>query len=181
MMTGDIVRTTSELETEILKEFPKFRLVRKADSKLMKAIGFFLKVLTLGKMSLFMDHFTTTLGYTVYVPAGWDNYVEAAKLITLRHERVHMRQAKAHGVLWFSFLYLFVFFPVGLAFFRAKFEKEAYTETLRAYRDYGYPLDDIRQQQIVNHFTSAEYAWMWPFSKSMNEWCAKTMAEVLSE
>ncbi len=181
-MTGELTtQSLPELEVEIAKEFSGFRIVQKADVWPMKVIGFLLRVLTFGKMTAFMDHFTTTIGYKVFVPNGWRDYTQQAKMIILRHERVHMRQAKAYGVLWFSFLYLFAFFPIGLAYFRAKFEKEAYAETLRAYNDYGYPLDDIRRQQIVNHFIGAEYAWMWPFPKSMNEWYAKTIKEIVSE
>lgn len=146
----------------------------------MKAIGFLLRVMTFGKMTSFMDHFTTTIGTKVFVPSEWNTYSQQSKMIILRHERVHMRQAKAYGILWFSFLYLMVFFPVFLAYFRAKFEKEAYAETIRAYHDYGYSLDDNTKKQIVSYFTGPSYGWMWPFPKSLNAWYEEEKAKVLN-
>ena len=88
-----------KLLDEIKTEFPDFKLMKKKDSKLMNAIDGFLKVITFGQMMNFMESFVTTIGNTVYVPSAWDSKSPSAKAITMRHERVHMRQSKIMGRL----------------------------------------------------------------------------------
>jgi hypothetical protein len=169
------------LRRDIEREFPTFTLVSKRDSFLMRAISFFLLVVSFGKMRKFMTRFTTTLGDTVYTPTDWGIFSPRSQASILRHERVHMRQSREYSRLWFSFLYLFVFFPVGLAWYRAKFEMEAYEESLRAYREYG---TDITQPAIrasmLAHFTTAEYLWMFPFKKRLNKWFDDAVQRVLA-
>lgn len=170
-----------DYEAQVLAQFPKYRRVNKSDSNLMKAISWFLLMLSFGKNTSFMEHFTTTIGYTMYVPNGWDTWTEQSRLAVLRHEHVHMGQARSCGVFWYSFLYLFVFFPIGLAYWRMRFERQAYVETLRAYRDYGFSFDDARKQAICAYFTGPAYGWMWPFPQSVSDWYDATLKQVLSE
>lgn len=177
LMKADLLALTKE----ITAEFPTFNIVYKANSWFMKVINTLLWTMSFGKNTTFMSSFTTTIGCTSYVPSGWDGWTEEAKVSILRHERIHMRQTKTYGVVLFSFLYLFAWFPIGLAYWRSKFEKEAYTETLRAYRDFGYPLDDLRKQQIIEYFTGPAYGWMCPFHKSMSNWYDATLEQVLNE
>ena len=157
-----------ELERQIRKEFPKFNIVRKSESLLMKAIDIFLKVITFGRMKRFMIRFTTTVGCTVYVTEKWSESTTISRIITLRHERVHMRQRKKYGSFLFTFLYLFFPFPVLFAYYRRKFEMEAYEETMRSLVDLlpagrGRTLKSKRfKASMVKHFTTAEYFWMWP-------------------
>lgn len=161
------------LHTEIKLEFPTFKVVKKEDSRLMKAIALFLKIITFGQMDAFMTQFITTVGTTVYVTSKWGSMPETSRMAILRHERVHMRQARRHGRLLFSLLYLFVPLPTMFAYYRMKFEKEAYEESLRAYAEY-YGLEQVRnarfRDDIIKHFTSAEYFWMWPFKKNLENW-----------
>ena len=169
------------LRRDIEREFPTFVMISKRDSLLMRAVGFFLLVLSFGKMKQFMTNFTTTIGDTVYTPTDWETFSPRSQTIILRHERVHMRQARKYTRFWFSFLYLFMFFPIGLAWYRAKFEMEAYTESLRAYREYGIDITqpDIKAS-ILMHFTTAEYLWMFPFKGYLEKWFDKTVLEVLA-
>lgn len=157
---------------EIEEEFPTFRLVFKDRSRLMKAIDVFLKVITLWRMRAFMTSFTTTIGYTVYVArSSWDSMSPEGRAAVLRHERVHMRQRRKYGMVLYTFLYLLFPLPGGLAYFRAKFEKEAYEETIRAAVDYGWDVSDPGfRSRMVSHFTGPEYFWMWPFRKSVEAW-----------
>lgn len=159
------------LLAEVAREFPDFQVVRKSESRLMGVIDRFLRVITLGKMDTFMTRFITTLGTTMYVTDTWDTASPATKAITIRHERVHMRQAREWGSLFFSILYLF-FLPTVLAFGRTHFEKEAYEESLRAYHEYYGPkfFTPALKDDIVRHFTSAEYFWAWPWKKSIERW-----------
>jgi len=169
------------LRRDIEREFPTFVMVSKRDSLLMRAVGRFLLILSFGKMKQFMTNFTTTIGDTVYTPTDWETFSPRSQTIILRHERVHMRQARKYTRFWFSFLYLFVFFPIGLAWYRAKFEMEAYTESLRAYREYGIDITqpDIKAN-ILKHFTTAEYLWMFPFKGYLERWFDRTVQEVLA-
>ena len=89
---------------EIRKEFPNFKLVWKQDSRFMRLIAFFLRCITFGLQSTFQTHYITTIGCTVYVPDSWRTCSDLARTITLRHERVHMRQRRALSMPLFTFL-----------------------------------------------------------------------------
>ena len=165
-------------------EFPEFKIVAKKDSKLMKLIDVFLKVITFGQMNAFMQSFITTIGNTVYVPTNWEKYMVPTKAEIIRHERVHMRQAKKYGRFLFSFLYLMVFLPGGLSYFRKKFEMEAYEESLRAIYDYrglNILLSNELKEDIISHFTTAQYFWMWPFRKSVEAWYDDAVKKIIAE
>jgi hypothetical protein len=170
-----------DLIVEIQKEFPKFEIIKKEDSFLMKAIDIFLKIITLGKMKTFMSDFITTIGYKVYVPSGWELM---DKVTILCHERVHMRQANKYGRLWFSFSYLFLWAPTVFAHFRKKYEQEAYEESLRCIAKTGgikYIEDKLYRENVIAHFTSAEYFWTWPFRKSIETWYDSTVKKIQNE
>jgi hypothetical protein len=172
-----------ELLEEIKKEFSDFKLVPKANSKLMKFIGTFLAIITFGQATEFMTRFHTTVGYTVYVSQAWEGMSDVSKQVLLRHERVHMRQRKKFGFLLYAFLYVLFPFPLLFAYFRMRFEREAYTESMHATADL-YPgglgileRADYRKK-MLKHFTSAEYFWMWPFRKGLERWFDATLAEL---
>jgi len=170
-----------KLLVELIAEFPKFKIVRKSDSLLMKMADVFLKVITFGKMSTFMTSAITTNGYTVYVPDGWDITLNIGALL---HERVHMRQLRDHGAILFRLLYLLLWFPTVFAYYRRKYEQEAYEETMRydAERHGVSTLADPRyRENMILHFTSAQYFWTWPFRKSIEEWYDSTAARLRLE
>jgi hypothetical protein len=63
--------------------------------------------------------------------------------------------------------------PLGLAWFRARFEWEGYAETIRAVAE----LDGRARVEapafragIVGQFTSGAYGWMWPFRRTVEGW-----------
>lgn len=163
---GDV----TNLGLEIRAEFPSFRILPKEDSKFMLAIYWFLKIITFGNQRAFLTSFITTIGYTVYIPTAWPMYSSAEQMVILRHERVHMRQRRKYSMPVFSFLYLFVL-PGGLAYFRKKFEMEAYEESIRAANEYGFDITaDVYRDRMIHHFTTGEYFWMWPFKSSVLAW-----------
>ncbi len=174
--------TFSDLCNEIQKEFPKFSLKNKDQSFLMKLIGFHLFVLSFGKQNKFMTGFITTVGYTVYVPQGWASMRESDRCIILRHERVHMRQLRKYTPIFFTFLYLFFPLPFLFAYYRAKFEKEAYEESIRASVEY-YGVGVLSRagfkQRVLDHFLTGEYLWMWPFRKSIETWYESIAKELV--
>lgn len=155
---------------------------KKSESTLMKVIDIFLKVITFWQMDTFMTGFITTMGTTVYVTDSWEP--SPSRAVTLRHEMCHMEQSRRYTRILFSFLYLFVFLPGGLAYFRAKFEKEAYEESMYGAAQIGGPgalLRDAYRANIIGHFTSAEYFWMWPFKKSLDKWYDAAHSRVLAK
>ena len=178
-----IIEEYEKILKETRTEFPGFQIIKKKDSTLMKVIDVALKVITFGQMKLFMSGFITTLGEKVYVPESWDRTLAVSKAEIIRHERVHMRQAKKYGRLLFSLLYLLVPLPTGLAYFRKKFEQEAYEESLRAIYAYrgitALQSKDLKERTIA-HFTTAQYFWMWPFKKNLEAWYDEAVKKALS-
>lgn len=163
------------------QEFPDFKLVDKAKSGFMKALDVGLRIITLNQQKKFLTNYTTTVGNTIYTPDSWSVRSDSSRIITVRHELVHMRQAKRH--FFFKFLYLFVFFPVGLAYYRMKFEKEAYEESMRTIA-HLYGPDGLRsadRERIVNHFVSADYVWTWYSRKAIEKWYDEAKERILAE
>lgn len=174
MTTADKLQ---QLTRDIADEFPDFRVIKKQDSRFMKVIDLVLRVITLGKMTTYMTDFITTMGTTVYVPDYWYSLPETSRMTVLRHERVHMRQAQRYGRLLFSLLYLLVPLPLGLAYFRMRFEREAYEESIAAMFEYhGIDVFNVNVcNNFIRHFVSAEYFWMWPFRQSLERWFWSTV------
>jgi hypothetical protein len=172
------------LVREILAEFPAFRIVPKAGSPLSVAIDWGLRVITLGAQRHYMTRYHTVIGDTLYVPEGWQAMTDAARVILLRHERVHLRQRRRYGMVPFALLYLLPILPLGLAWFRARFEWEAYRETLRATAELRGldALDDpVLRREIVRRFVSGDYGWMWPFSDTIQRWFDQAVDDIRRE
>lgn len=154
-------------------EIPGFRIVRKDRSAFHRAIHVALIGLTLGRMRSYLDSFQTTIGKTVYVTADWDDLPADKRYVTLRHEAVHLRQFRRYTLPVMAVLYVLLPLPMGLAYFRARFEKEAYAETIRAAADvYGieHARSSSHRSYVIEQFMGASYGWMWPFRKSLERW-----------
>jgi hypothetical protein len=166
---------------EIEREFPRFRVVAKRGSRLSRAIDVALKIVTLGAQREFLTRYHTVIGDTLYVPASWDDAPDVARLITLRHERVHLRQRRRYGDALMAFLYLVPFLPLGLAYGRARLEWEAYQETMRAVHELRGPAalasPELRAY-IVAQFTGGAYGWMWPFPRVVGRWFDRAAAAI---
>jgi hypothetical protein len=159
--------------TEIRKEFPKFTIVPKDESVFSKLIDVALRIVTLGGQNRFITQYHTVIGYTLYVPHSWNALGDIERCILLRHERVHLRQRRRYGFLGMAFIYLVPFFPLGLAYGRARLEWEAYVETLRAtaeLRGVGAIKSPELRDTIVGRFTGPDYGWMWPFRSVVERW-----------
>jgi hypothetical protein len=166
------------------QEFPAFRIIPKDGNAFSRAIDVALKVITFGAQRRYMTHYHTVIGDTLYVPPGWSGMSDEARVILLRHERVHLLQRRRFGFLLFAFLYLVPVFPLGLAYGRARLEWEAYRETLRATVEVlgiG-ALDDGRlREEIVKRFVGGDYGWMWPFPKTIQRWIDQALGELRSD
>jgi hypothetical protein len=183
-MQGEAFRRSEALLRDIHEEFPAFRIVAKAGNALSIAIDAALRVITLGAQRHYMTRYHTVIGDTLYVPESWETMGDVARVILLRHERVHLRQRRRYGFIPFAALYLLPIFPLGLAYFRARFEWEAYRETLRAtaeLRGLDALHDGALRSEIVRRFVSGDYGWMWPFSRSVERWFDQAVVEIAHE
>lgn len=162
-------------------EIPGFRIVRKDRSRLQRAIHVALAVVTFGGMRSYMDGYQTTIRRTIYVTADWDDRDPLDRYVTLRHEAVHLRQFRRWTLPGMALLYVLLPLPMGLAWCRARFEQEAYAESIRAAAEvWGRhaPRDPAFRARIVEQFTGASYGWMWPFRASVERWYDRVLTEV---
>jgi hypothetical protein len=164
---------SERLIREMELEFPGFRIVGKRVSALSKLIDAALRMVTLGGQRHYMTHYHTVLGSTLYTPDAWESTADDDRVITLRHERVHLRQRRRLSFPVMAFVYLIPFFPIGLAYGRARLEWEAYEETLVATAELR-GLEALRspelREHIVRRFTGPDYGWMWPFRSVVERW-----------
>jgi len=158
---------------EIKKEFPNFNIKNKRTSLFMRVLNVLVIICTFGQQRKFMTDYVSVVNNVVYVPVNWYNWTEYNKVSILRHERVHMRQVKKYGSFWFNFLYLFFPVPFLFAYYRAKFEKEAYEETIKFAKIIGGVelLNDKKfKNHIISQFTTGKYGWMWINKKDIEDW-----------
>jgi hypothetical protein len=175
---------SDDLIDEIRSEFPRFRIVQKSESRLSRAIDIVLKIVTLWGQRDFMSRYHTVIADTLYVPGRWEDASDMDRAITLVHERVHLRQRRRYGDVVMTLLYLFAFFPLGLAYGRARIEWEAYAETLRAtaaLRGMQAAEDPAFRERIVRQFTGPAYGWMWPFPRTINRWYDEALEAICRE
>lgn len=182
-MTASMSRSEA-LVAAIRAEFPGFRIIPKAGNRFSRIIDVALRLVTIGAQHRYMTQYHTVIGYTLYVSEAWEAMSDVARVILLRHERVHLRQRRRYGFALFAFLYLVPFFPLGLAYGRARLEWEAYRETLRAtaeLRGWGALTDDALRDEIIRRFVGADYGWMWPFPDAIKRWIDEAIAELNAE
>src|SRR4051812_38426349 len=167
------------LVADLREELPRFRIVRKDRSRLHRLIDRVLVVVTFGQMRTYLDSFQTTIGNTVYVTPDWDDRDSDQRYVTLRHEAIHLRQFRKLTLPGMAILYVLLPLPLGLAWFRAHFEKEAYAESIRAAADvWGaeYPRRDEYRRYVIDQFMGASYGWMWPFRGGLERWYDRVLA-----
>jgi hypothetical protein len=167
---------------EMKDEFPSFAVVPKRGNSLQRAIHVALKIVTVGGMRTYLTQYHTVLFGKLWVPDSWETMGDVDRYILLRHERVHLRQRKKMGDLTMGFVYLVPFFPIGLAYGRARIEWEAYTETIRATAEVrGLPSAKLLRKHIVDRFVGPDYGWMWPFRSAVERWFDEVIADLAAE
>lgn len=170
---------SSKILAEISAEFPRFEVLYKRESRLQRAIHNALIVVTCGGQRVYLTRYYTVLFGKLWVPDSWDRLPDRDRYVLLRHERVHLRQRRRMGDVTMAFVYLVPFFPLFLAWGRARIEWEAYVETLRATTEiYGIAAAEALRPEIVRRFTGPDYGWMWPFPKTVHGWITATLAEL---
>jgi hypothetical protein len=170
------------LIAEIRREFPSFEILAKRTSALQRTIHFAVAVLTVGRMRTYLTQYHTVLFGKLWVPDSWETMGDEDRYILLRHERIHLRQRRRMGDVMMAFVYLVPFFPLGLAYGRARIEWEAYTETIRATAEIkGLPAAKLQRKFIVDRFVGPDYGWMWPFPRVVQRWFDEVIADLTAE
>lgn len=163
-------------------------LENKYDKWYWKALAGILTVISFGKID-FMHGTTTTIGNRIGLPGDWITWQPAQKYEALLHESKHFSQYKKFGfgnawvgIFPVGFAYLFLPFPVGIAYCRAIIEREAYAESLRAIIQLD-GADEARMTKsfFVSQYTSANYLWMWPFKSQVEKWFDDDVVRIIAE
>jgi hypothetical protein len=170
------------LLAHIANNIPKFKIIEKESSRLMRLLSF---LLFFNKR--FMKDFTTTIYPVIYYPKQLlQSGDEIGRIIILCHEYVHLQDRKKLGILfnilylspqifvllallsiWFSnnWLWCLLFILPMPSPFRAYFEYKAYKMSMCVYY---YILNKTPPIDFyVEQFTSPNYYWMFPFKGFM--------------
>lgn len=154
-------------------EFPRLRIVPKPASRFQRAIHRALVIISFGQMRDYLDGYHTTVGQRIYVTGNWERMSRDRKYLVLRHELVHVRQFRRYTLPLMAVLYLLLPLPIGLAWFRARFEMQAYAESIRGAAEL-YGIDHVKagafREDIVGQFTGPAYGFMWPFRRAVERW-----------
>lgn len=180
-MADQAQQRLDELLAELHDEFPRFRIVAKRESRLQRVLHYGLVAVTLGRVRDYMDSYHNTVGSTVYVTDDWDDKDANDRYVLLCHEREHMRQFRRFTAPGMMALYWLLPLPFGLAYFRARFERAGYEQTIRASAEvYGlhYVKDPSFRDYVVRQFIGAGYGWMWPFRRRIETWYDEVVADI---
>jgi hypothetical protein len=147
---------------EIKAEFPKFEIIEKQNSPLMK----FIYTITLMRFwnPFFMTAYITTMFGKVYMPRNLIGTLTGYEV--LRHERIHLRDAARWPVL---FELSYIFFPLPIVFtMRAYWEFRGYCESLVVENEVFGCVYKESIDFYVEQFTGKFYLWMFPFPKYLH-------------
>ncbi len=179
--------------TFIKLKVPKFQIVDKEKSFLMKVLNKFLFFMP------FMEY-TTTLGWTVYHSGGLERVLTSTDeekrhfIAVILHEYIHMRRRQKWGFVYnliylspqiFALLGVLAFissyFLFALLFLapipspgRAFIEFEGYCTTAAVYQWMGIV---VPMSYLIGGFTNFAYYLMWPFKRFLNKCFTKFMAD----
>jgi hypothetical protein len=150
---------------------PAVRLVTK-DAWPWKVLAALVMVFTFGGISYrkFLEGYATTIGPIQGYPRK-ALYLSRSLLI---HEARHTRQARWFG-LWshpwvglplFAVFYLLLPLPLGLAWFRFRFELDAHVASWRWMLANGAPEDSVmlHADYAAKRVCGGNYGWSWPQS-----------------
>jgi hypothetical protein len=144
------------------------RVVPKTDSALMRACAVALR--PLGNR-MFMARYWTTIGSTIYYPTCVSDPL--AYPTVLEHELVHVRQWRRWG-LWMWISYLLLPLPVGLCWFRFRWEREAYLVELEAVAS-----GPDRDREITRIVDTLWYGYAFPWPRPwMRRWFERAAANL---
>lgn len=148
------------LEADLRRELPRFAVCYKNESPLQRFIG----KLVYPFCRTYGTNYTTAMSGRVYFPsrAFCERQGAATVYATLRHEAVHLRDARRFPVL-FQLSYLLLLPAVFTT--RAIWEWRAYKETLRVELELYGEIGDRVIEHIARRFTGPDYLFMCPFPR----------------
>lgn len=129
-----------------------------------------------------------TIGSIVWIPANWEDADAEVRFEILLHEEEHTQQFRrwgmgspSFGVLTMGFAYLFLL-PIFWTM-RARFEKAAYAQSIRARHLLGDPPGEGFRRHLIENFTTRNYVWMMgPWAKrKLTRWFWRTSAIMYDE
>jgi hypothetical protein len=147
-------------ERELAAELPGFAVAYKDESRVQRVLARLLWPFN----RHYLTGYTTVMFGRVYFPSrAWREAAGAERIYkTLRHEAVHLRDARRFPLL-FQLTYLFVL-PSVLTL-RALWEWRAYAETLRVEHELHGPIPDRLLDDITARFVGPDYLFMCPFPR----------------
>lgn len=163
-------------EAELGRELPRFAVRYKDESRLQRLIGALVRPFN----TTYLTHYTTVMFGRVYFPSrAWRaQRGPAAIYATLRHEAVHLRDARRFPLV-FQLTYLFAL-PAGLTL-RAVWEWRAYLETLRVSAESTGAIPDELLAHVERAFTGPDYLFMCPFPGFVRRRLERARREILGE
>ena len=171
----------TDLMREVHREFPDFTIVRKTKENVPKWL-WWVFVIAGWVNKDFFTRYATVVGTTIYFPSERSSSPASMDAL-IRHERVHMRDAK----VWKALYYVSYVIPPVYWTLRAHWELRAYAQTLlvwweqyqeRAVGPDVFPLED--EDWLVGVLTGPGYWWMCMPEKRARRKVRKLMARVTS-
>ena len=153
------------------------RRIHEAGGRVVPKVGWFwttlhyvVMVVTFGQNRSFLTDYYTTIGGVVGYPTEGSSRSLAERIAVLEHELIHIKQCArlGFGKVWIGFpiymvLYLLLPLPIGLAYFRWRYEREAYAHGINvrvAIEPHRY---NGLIEEAVTELTTGAYGWTWPF------------------
>lgn len=178
-----------ELIEEAKKEFPRVSIVNRTVGK---GVPLHLKIVFwfMYKVMSSYSNYVTTIGSTIYVDNSFFVWGEQSQHSVIRHELVHVKQfntfllgKKFWPINYFIVGFLYIFILPCFFTFRAYFEREAYTESIRADIEFGRLTRETMRNKIpwyVEEFASSHYFWMMR-RNAAKIWVEQTMDKELTK
>ena len=113
----------------------------------------------------------TTIGDTIYYPDAIEDPYLFPELI--EHEKIHLQQYKKYGTFLFLFLYILFPLPIFFAYFRWKFEREAYLVQAKMYIAEKRTTPEYISESISKTLWN-NYFFTWPRAL-MKKWLLKQL------
>jgi hypothetical protein len=140
-------------------------------------LHYIVMVVTFGGNRNFRKGYYTTIGPIVGVPEDWEKRSAGSRQAVLEHELIHIKQCKKFGLgnAWvglplYTILYLLLPLPIGFAYFRWRFEREAYTHGINVKLGWEPHRRAELIDRAVDQLSSGKYGWTWPFKKSVRRY-----------
>lgn len=137
-----------------------------------KLLHYLVIIFTFGGNRNFLDGYYTTIGPWVGVPKDWESRYMLGRAAVIEHETIHIKQCKKFGfgnvyvgLPIYTVLYLLLPLPIGLAYFRWLFEREAYAHGINFLNMYQPDHRTRRIEDAVIELSGSNYAWTWPFKR----------------